>query len=93
MPVCVEQYLYWDNTYNMYTLGIYIYIALVRLCALLGYKKAKQKLAGHERIYATLKEKLQPDAKYLWFHASSVGSKEGPLWSFCEANTPNIEWC
>ncbi len=76
MPVCVEQYLYWDSTYNMYTLGIYIYIALVRLCALLGYKKAKQKLAGHERIYATLKEKLQPDARYLWFHASSVGEFE-----------------
>lgn len=60
----------------MYTLGIYIYILLVRLCALFGYKKAQMKLAGHKRIYSTLKEKLQPDAKYLWFHASSLGEFE-----------------
>lgn len=60
----------------MYTLGIYIYIALVRICALFGYRKAQMKLAGHRRIYSTLKEKMQPGAKYLWFHASSLGEFE-----------------
>ena len=44
----------------MYSFGIYIYIAFVRLAAFFGYKKAKQLLAGHKEIFPLLKEKVKP---------------------------------
>jgi 3-deoxy-D-manno-octulosonic-acid transferase len=33
-------------------------------------------LAGHREIFAVLKEKLNPDVDYVWFHASSLGEFE-----------------
>ena len=60
----------------MYTFGIYIYALFVRLAALLGHKKAKKMVAGHREIFPTLKEKLNPEAEYVWFHASSLGEFE-----------------
>lgn len=60
----------------MYTFGIYLYIAFVRLAALFGHKKAKQMLEGHKEIFATLKEKVVPGTDYVWFHASSLGEFE-----------------
>lgn len=60
----------------MYTLGIQIYALFVRLAALLGHKKAKKMVSGHREIFSTLKEKLNPDAEYVWFHASSLGEFE-----------------
>ena len=60
----------------MYTFGIYIYALFVRLAALLGHKKARKMLAGHREIFSTLKEKLDPGAEYVWFHASSLGEFE-----------------
>ena len=55
----------------MYTLGIYLYIFLVRLAALFGHSKAKLKLAGHKRTLAVLEEKLKPGESYVWFHVAS----------------------
>ena len=60
----------------MYSLGIYIYILFVRLAAFFGHKKAKKMLAGHGEIFSTLKERLNPDVDYVWFHASSLGEFE-----------------
>ena len=60
----------------MYTFGIYIYIFFIRLAAFFGHKKAKKMLAGHREIFSVLKEKLNPDTEYVWFHASSLGEFE-----------------
>ena len=60
----------------MYTLGIYIYILLVKLAALFGHKKAKQKLVGHKQSLAVLKEKLKSGNEYVWFHVASRGGFE-----------------
>lgn len=60
----------------MYTFGIYIYILLVRIAALFGHRKAKQKLLGHKQTIAVLKEKLKPGCDYVWFHVSSRGGFE-----------------
>ena len=60
----------------MYTFIIYIYILLVRLAALFGYRKAKQMLEGHKETFRLLKEKVKPGTKYVWFHASSLGEFE-----------------
>lgn len=55
----------------MYTLGIYLYIFLVRLVAFFGHDKARQKLAGHKQTFRVLKEKLNQGEDYVWFHVSS----------------------
>lgn len=60
----------------MYTFGIYIYALFVRLAAFFGHKKARKMVAGHREIFSTLKEKLDPGAEYVWFHASSLGEFE-----------------
>ena len=60
----------------MYTFGIYLYMALVRLAALFGHKKAKLMLDGHKEIFSTLKEKVKPGCVFVWFHASSLGEFE-----------------
>ena len=60
----------------MYTIGIYLYIFLVKLVALFGHKKAKKMLAGHKETFPMLKEKLKPGTQYVWFHASSLGEFE-----------------
>ena len=33
-------------------------------------------VAGHREVFSTLKEKLDPGAEYVWFHASSLGEFE-----------------
>lgn len=60
----------------MYTLGIYIYIAIIKLVALFGHRKAKYMLEGHKEIFSTLKEKIKDGTDYIWFHASSLGEFE-----------------
>lgn len=60
----------------MYTLGIYIYLAIVKLVAMLGHKKARRMIAGHKEIFSKLKEGLREDTEYLWFHVSSLGEFE-----------------
>ncbi len=60
----------------MYTLGIYLYIAFVKLAALFGHKKAASMLKGHKEIFSLLKEKVKPGTDYVWFHASSLGEFE-----------------
>ena len=60
----------------MYTLGIYLYIAFVKLAAFFGHKKAASMLKGHKEIFSLLKEKVKPGTDYVWFHASSLGEFE-----------------
>lgn len=60
----------------MYTFGIYIYIAFVKLAALFGHKKAKMLLQGHKEIFSTLQKSIVPGSDYVWFHASSLGEFE-----------------
>ena len=60
----------------MYTLGIYLYMAFVKLAAFFGHKKAASMLKGHKEIFSLLKEKVKPGTDYVWFHASSLGEFE-----------------
>lgn len=60
----------------MYTFGIYLYIAFVRLAAFFGHKKAASMLRGHKETFSVLKEKVKPGTDYVWFHASSLGEFE-----------------
>ena len=60
----------------MYTLGIYLYMAVIKLAALFGHKKAKQMLEGHKEIFVSLEKGIKEGVDYVWFHASSLGEFE-----------------
>ena len=59
----------------IYSLGIGLFGACTRIAALFN-SKARLSVKGHDAIFDTLKAKADPDRKYLWFHASSLGEFE-----------------
>jgi len=63
----------------MYSLGIYLYALLVRLVAALGHRKARAMVRGQHDAWRILREKIDPTARYVWFHAASLGEFEQGL--------------
>ena len=63
----------------MYSLGIYLYALLVRLVAALGHRKARAMVRGQRDTWRILREKIDPTARYVWFHAASLGEFEQGL--------------
>lgn len=59
----------------IYNFFIYIFAGAVRLAALFNRKIAKM-VEGGNASFAILKEHIDPHAKYLWFHAASLGEFE-----------------
>lgn len=59
----------------LYNLGIYLYAFIVRLISPF-HKKARKMIVGHKQTYKILKEKVDPTADYIWFHAASLGEFE-----------------
>lgn len=59
----------------LYRLIIPLYAGGICLASLFN-KKARLLIKGHMNIFKTLREKVDPDASYLWFHASSLGEFE-----------------
>jgi len=58
-----------------YNLAIYLYALVVRIISPF-HKKARKMIVGHKQAYKILKEKVDPNADYLWFHAASLGEFE-----------------
>ncbi|MGL5260817.1 MAG: 3-deoxy-D-manno-octulosonic acid transferase, partial [Bacteroides sp.] len=59
----------------LYNIAIHIYGFLVRLAALFG-QKPKQMVQGHREVYTKLRQGIEADRDYLWFHAASLGEFE-----------------
>ena len=59
----------------IYNLAIYIYQLGVKLAALFSDKPAKM-VKGHREVYDLLQSKLDRNARYIWFHAASLGEFE-----------------
>lgn len=59
----------------MYNLFIYLYLFGVWLSSFFSDKVKKMWRGEHEAI-GILKEKVDPDAQYIWFHAASLGEFE-----------------
>ena len=59
----------------MYSLAIALYAFAVRLVAPF-HKKARLMTQGQRKTFSILREKIIPDAKYIWFHAASLGEFE-----------------
>lgn len=59
----------------LYTFAIYIYRVAVLLFALFN-KKARQMVRGQHETFRILRQKVDRDARYVWFHAASLGEFE-----------------
>jgi len=59
----------------VYNLTIYIYLLGVAIMSLFS-KKVKKMWQGERAAFGVLKEKVDPNAKYVWFHAASLGEFE-----------------
>ena len=59
----------------IYNLVIYIYLFGVKLAALFNSKPAKM-VKGHREVFDILRDKIDRNARYIWFHAASLGEFE-----------------
>ena len=59
----------------MYNIIILIYLTGVAIASLFN-KKVKKMWEGEKNAIRTIKEKIDPDARYVWFHAASLGEFE-----------------
>jgi len=61
----------------LYNLGIYVYGFLIFLASLFT-SKARKRWIGQRQAFALLNEKIkeEPESKYIWFHAASLGEFE-----------------
>ena len=59
----------------LYTLAIYVYMWGVMLASLFN-KKARTLLKGQYNTFRVLRKKVDKQARYVWFHAASLGEFE-----------------
>ena len=59
----------------MYNLIIYLYLLGVAVYSLFN-EKVRKMWRGEREAFRILKEKVDPEAKYIWFHAASLGEFE-----------------
>ena len=59
----------------IYSFCIHVYAVLIALASLFN-EKASLMHRGQSKTFALLKEKLDPTARYVWFHAASLGEFE-----------------
>lgn len=58
-----------------YNLAIVLYDFIVHLAAPFS-RKPRKMMKGHWIVYELLRQQVEPDAKYIWFHAASLGEFE-----------------
>lgn len=59
----------------LYNLAIIIYDIAVHLAASFS-RKPRKMMKGHWVVYELLRQQLEKDARYIWFHAASLGEFE-----------------
>jgi len=59
----------------MYNFIISLYALIVHIISPF-HKKARKMVEGHKQVYTKLKQEIDPDAKYIWLHAASLGEFE-----------------
>lgn len=58
-----------------YNLGIFLYALVVRIISPF-HRKARKMIVGHKQTYQILRDQIDPQAEYIWFHAASLGEFE-----------------
>ena len=59
----------------MYDIAIAFYAAMVRIASLF-HRKARLMIKGHQKTFPILEAQIQPNHRYIWFHAASLGEFE-----------------
>ncbi len=59
----------------VYNIIIFLYLLGVAVCSIFS-KKVRKMWKGERRTIDILKEKVDPQARYVWFHAASLGEFE-----------------
>lgn len=59
----------------IYNIAIYLYMLGVVIASLFD-RKVRKMWRGERDAFSLLREKVDPDARYLWFHAASLGEFE-----------------
>ena len=75
-----------------YNVAIYLYLLGVAIYSLFN-KKVRQMWRGERAAFAILREKVDPSAKYVWFHAASLGEFEQgrPLMEQLRRERPDLK--
>lgn len=76
----------------MYNIVIYIYLIGVAIASCFN-KKVKKMWAGERQALKVLREKVDPNARYIWFHAASLGEFEQgrPLMEYLRKTHPEYK--
>ena len=76
----------------MYNIVIYIYLFGVAVYSLFN-EKVRKMWRGERAAFRVLKEKVDPTAKYVWFHAASLGEFEQgrPLMELLRSKHPDYK--
>lgn len=76
----------------MYNLVIYLYLLGVAVTSLFS-KKVKKMWYGERQAVGILRQQMDPEAKYVWFHAASLGEFEQgrPLMEKLRAEHPEYK--
>ena len=59
----------------LYALAIFLYKMAVLLVSPF-HRKARLIVQGHRNTFRILREQVEPGARYVWFHAASLGEFE-----------------
>lgn len=59
----------------MYNFAIFLYALVVRIISPF-HRKARLMVKGHKETYKKLKNEIDPNSKYIWVHAASLGEFE-----------------
>ena len=59
----------------LYNIGIYLYQLAIFIASFFN-TKAKKLRIGQAEAFTVLKQKIDPNARYVWFHAASLGEFE-----------------
>lgn len=59
----------------MYSFAIYFYMFVVGFVAMFN-KRARKLAVSHRKAFFMLKQQVDKDARYIWFHAASLGEFE-----------------
>ena len=76
----------------MYNIVIYIYLIGVAIASCFN-KKVKKMWAGERQALKVLRDKVYPNARYIWFHAASLGEFEQgrPLMEYLRKTHPEYK--
>ena len=59
----------------MYNFVIFLYSLVVRIISPF-HRKARLMVKGHKETYKKLKKEIDPNSRYIWIHAASLGEFE-----------------